>query len=91
MKPDELGSLNGVLGAFGGRINETNGVSGQPGIHAFIDKTRINDETHYRLRSDAREAIENVPTLLNKFTEPWSELLEPDTYIEADELVAKSE
>lgn len=91
MKTDQLDSLNGVLGAFGGRINETNGISGKPGIDAFIDKTRINDEMHYRLQSEAREAIENVPTLLNKFSESWSELLDPDTYIESDELVAKSE
>lgn len=84
-------SLTGVLGAFGKRINATEDVPGSPGTGAFIKRERINGETHYSLRPEAREAIENVPTLIKKFDDPWNELLEPDTRIEAADLVANSD
>ena len=84
-------SLTGVLGAFGKRINATEDVPGSPGTGAFIKRERIDGETHYSLRPEAREAIENVPALIEKFDEPWNELLEPDTRIEAEDLVLKTE
>lgn len=84
-------SLTGVLGAFGKRINATEDVPGSPGSGAFIKRERIDGETHYSLRPEAREAIENVPTLIEKFDEPWSDLLEPDTRIEAVDLYPASE
>jgi hypothetical protein len=83
-------SLTGVLGAFGKRINETEDVPGNPGTGAFIKRKRIDGETHYSLRTEAREAIENVPSLIKKFDEPWNELLEPDTRIEAADLATGS-
>jgi hypothetical protein len=91
MTPDKLDSLNGVLGAFGRRINETNSISGDPGITEFIEKNRMNGELHYRLRPEARRAIKNVPALLDKFDNPWEELLESNTCIEAADLVAESD
>jgi len=84
-------SLTGVLGAFGRRINETEDVPGSPGTGAFINREQIDGETHYSLRPEAREAIENVPVLTEKFGEPWDELLEPDTRIEVADLVARSD
>lgn len=84
-------SLTGVLGAFGRRINETDDIPGSPGTEAFIVRQRIDGETHYSLRSEAREAIENIPALRRKFDEPWSKLLEPDTRIEAKHLVGSVE
>ena len=88
---DPAQSLTGVLGAFGKRINETDDVPGQPGIKSFIQKKRIDGELHYRLRQEAREAIENVPTLIEAFDEPWDDLLDPETRIEAANLSAASE
>jgi len=84
-------SLTGVLGAFGKRINATNDISGSPGTKTFIKRERINGETHYSLRPEAREAIENVPRLIEKFDEPWGDLLEPDTKIKASDLYPASE
>jgi hypothetical protein len=81
-------SLTGVLGAFGKRINETEDVPGNPGTGAFIKREWIDGETHYSLRPEAREAIQNVPSLIEKFDESWNELLEPDTRIEATNLVS---
>jgi hypothetical protein len=84
-------SLTGVLGAFGKRINATEDVPGSPGTGAFIKRERIDGETHYSLRPEAREAIEKVPALIEKFDESWDELLEPDTRIEAADLVVESD
>jgi len=84
-------SLTGVLGAFGKRINATDDIPGSPGIDSFIKRERIDGETHYSLRPEAREAIENVPTLTEKFDESWGDLLEPDTRIEAVDLYPASE
>ena len=84
-------SLTGVLGAFGKRINSTEDVPGSPGSGAFINRERIDGETHYSLRPEAREAIENVPALVKKFDDPWNELLEPETRIEASDLYPASE
>jgi hypothetical protein len=49
-------------------------------------RERIDGETHYSLRPEAREAIENIPVLIEKFDEPWCDLLEPDTRIESVDL-----
>jgi len=84
-------SLTGVLGAFGKRINATDDVPGSPGTGAFIKRERIDGETHYSLRTEAREAIEDVPTLLEKFNDSWNDLLEPGTRIEAGDLYPASE
>ena len=84
-------SLTGVLGAFGKRINATDDIPGSPGTAAFIKRERIDGETHYTLRPEAQEAIENVPTLIEKFDESWSDLLEPDTRIEGVDLYPASE
>jgi hypothetical protein len=88
---DHEQSLSGVLGAFGKRINATDEIDGNPGTGLFLKKERINDELHYQLRPEAREAIESVPALLQKFDEPWIELLESGTNIEAVELIPDSE
>lgn len=79
-------SLTGVLGAFGKRINATDDIPGNPGIGAFIDRKRIDGETNYSLRPEAREAIENVPALMNKFDESWNNLIKSGTKIESANL-----
>lgn len=76
----------GVLGAFGGRINETDEISDKPGIEAFFDRTKIDGEPHYQLRPEAREAIGNIEPLTNKFDRPMEKLLEPGTKIEYEDL-----
>lgn len=76
----------GVLGAFGNRINQTDNLPGQPGSDAFIERKRINGELHYRLRPEAREAIEEVPVLVEKFDQSMETLLKSGTKIEYEEL-----
>jgi len=83
-------SLTGVLGAFGRRINETDDTPGSPGTDAFLKREQIDGETHYSLRQEAREAIESVPALIEKFNEPWDRLIEPGTKIESGDLASKS-
>lgn len=81
----------GVLGAFANRINATPETTGEPGSSAFFERKRIDGETHYRLRSEAREAIEEVDVLLDVFDQySMSELLEPGTEIEAERLVSET-
>lgn len=81
----------GVLGAFANRINATPEVTGEPGSSAFFERKKIDGETHYRLRSEAREAIEQVQILLDTFDQrSMSELLKPGTEIGATELESKS-
>lgn len=78
----------GVLGAFGNRINATAEITGEPGSSAFFERERIDGETHYRLRSEAREAIESVQVLLDTFDQhSMSELLKPGTEIPVEQLV----
>lgn len=77
-------SFTGVLGAFGKRINATEDIPGDPGTATFLKTERRDGEIYYQLRPEAREAIET-------FDEPWNELLEPDTRIEAEDLVPKSD
>lgn len=84
-------SLTGVLGAFGKRINASEKIHGNPGTGAFLRRQRIDGELHYELLPEARKAIENVPALLQKFEESWTDLLEPDTIIRASELVPDTE
>lgn len=82
----------GVLGAFANRINATPEVTGEPGSSAFFGRKKIDGETHYRLRSEAREAIEQVQILHDTFDQhSMSELLKPGTEIGAAELEPKSD
>lgn len=83
---DDQESLRGVLGAFGRRINETDAISADPGIEAFVEKRRTDGSLQYRLRSEARRAIEDVDPLMQKFESDMETLLEPGTTIEADAL-----
>lgn len=79
----------GVLGAFANRINATPEITGEPGSSAFFERKSINGETHYRLRPEAREAIEEVTVLLDTFDRhSMSELLKPETEIEAERLTS---
>lgn len=57
----------GVLGAFANRINATPEITGEPGSSAFFERKMIDGETYYRLRSEAREAMEEVQILLDTF------------------------
>lgn len=77
----------GVLGAFGNRINATAEIAGEPGSKAFFERQQIDGKTHYRLRPEAREAIEQVIVLLETFDRnTMSELLESGTEIKAEQL-----
>lgn len=62
-------SFVGVLAAFSGRINHTEGITGTPGYEAFIERRELDGEEHIRLRESARRAIEQVPELLAVFDE----------------------
>lgn len=79
----------GVVGAFGNRINATPEIAGEPGSSAFLERNRIDGETHYRLRPEARAAIEAIDVLLETFERrSMAELLEPGTEIDAAKLAS---
>jgi hypothetical protein len=69
-------SFVGVLSAFSNRINHTEGITGNPGYGAFIERMDIDGEERFRLQSEAREAIDRVEKLLNAFDRPMEELLD---------------
>jgi len=69
-------SFTGVLAAFSNRVNNTEGIMGNPGYEAFIERRDIGGEEHFRLRNEARKAIERVLKLLETFERPMEELLE---------------
>jgi len=69
-------SFVGVLAAFSNRVNHTEGITGNPGYEAFIERRNIDDEERFRLRDEARQAIERVPSLLETFDRPMDELLD---------------
>lgn len=62
-------SFVGVLAAFSGRVNHTEGITGSPGYEAFIERRDIGGDEHFRLREPARHAIEEVSELLEVFEE----------------------
>jgi len=70
-------SFTGVLAAFSGRINHTEGFEGEkPGYEAFIEVKEIDGEESFRLRPEARQAIERVENLVKTFDQPMEDLLE---------------
>lgn len=69
-------SFTGVLAAFSNRVNGTEGIMGNPGYEAFIERRDIGGEEHFRLRKEARKAIGRVEKLLETFERPMGELLE---------------
>jgi hypothetical protein len=83
----ETDQFRGVVGAFGKRVNATLEITGEPGTSAFFERENIDGKTHYRLRSEARDAIEEVNVLLDTFNQhTMTELLEPGTKIEVERL-----
>lgn len=70
------GSFVGVLSAFSNRVNHTEGITGNPGYEAFIERMNINGKEQFRLRGEARQAIERVDKLLAAFERPMEELLD---------------
>jgi hypothetical protein len=69
-------SFVGVLSAFSNRINQTDGITGSPGYEAFIERTDIDGAEHFRLRDEARQAIDRVEKLQAAFERPMEELLD---------------
>lgn len=69
-------SFVGVLSAFSNRVNNTEGLAGTPGYEAFIERMNVDGEERFRLRSEARRAIENVPALIAVFERPMEQLLD---------------
>lgn len=69
-------SFVGVLAAFSNRVNHTEGITGNPGYEAFVERRNINGEEYFRLRDEARQAIERVPALRETFDRPMDELLD---------------
>jgi hypothetical protein len=59
----------GVLAAFSNRVNHTEGISGNPGYEAFIERENLSGEEHFRLREEARRAIDEVQGLQDVFAE----------------------
>ena len=72
-------SLVRVFGPLGNRVNSTPNVSGSPGYRAFIETRDSGDSSEYRLRPEARKAIENDDDLMEKIQNPMSELKEDGT------------
>ena len=69
-------SFVGVLSAFSNRINHTDRIIGSPGYEAFIERTDINGEEYFRLRTEARQAIDRVDELREAFERPMEDLLD---------------
>lgn len=69
-------SFVAVLAAFSNRVNHTEGITGTPGYEAFIERMNIDGEEQFRLRDEARQAIERVDKLVNTFERPMEELLD---------------
>lgn len=69
-------SFVGVLSAFSNRVNNTEGITGETGYEAFIDRMMIDGEEHFQLRDDARHAIERVPALQDVFQHSMDALLD---------------
>lgn len=69
-------SFVGVVAAFSKRVNSTEGITGNPGYEAFIDRMNIGGEECFRLHDEARQAIKRVPKLLEAFERPMAELLD---------------
>jgi len=83
----ETDQFRGVVGAFGKRVSATSEITGEPGTSAFFERKNIDGRTHYRLRPEARDAIEAVNVLLDKITQhSMSKLLEEGTEVEAERL-----
>lgn len=73
---DNSKSFVGVLAAFSNRVNSTEGISGTPGYEAFIERRDIDGQECFRLREEARRAIEAVPVLKRTIEEqPMEDLL----------------
>jgi hypothetical protein len=74
---DDPKSFVGVLAAFSNRVNSTEGISGTPGYEAFIERRDIDGQECFRLREEARRAIEAVPLLKQTIEEqPMEDLLD---------------
>ena len=70
-------SFAGVLAAFAGRINHTEGFGDEkPGYEAFIEVKEVDGEESFRLRPAAKRAIERVESMAETFEQPMEELLE---------------
>lgn len=69
-------SFVGVLSAFANRVNNTEGITGDPGYEAFIKRMSIDGEEHFKLRNGGRRAIQRVPELRDAFDRPMDALLE---------------
>lgn len=69
-------SFVGVLSALSNRVNNTEGITGDPGYEAFIDRMNIDGEEHFQLREEARQAIERVPALQEAFDTSMEALLD---------------
>lgn len=69
-------SFVGVLSAFSNRINNTEGVTDDPGYEAFIERRTIDGEEVFRLREEARRAIDRVPALREAFERSMAALLD---------------
>lgn len=69
-------SFVGVLSALSNRVNNTEGITGDPGYEAFIDRMNIDGKEHFQLREEARQAIERVPALQDAFDNSIEALLD---------------
>jgi len=58
------------------RVNHTDKITDSPGYKAFIERRDIDGEEHFRLRDEARQAIDRVDRLREAFERPMEELLD---------------
>ena len=69
-------SFTAVLAAFSNRVNATEGITGEPGYQAFIERIMLDGEEHFLLTAGGRAAIEATSELIATFEYPMEELLE---------------
>lgn len=81
---DELpeDSIPGVLGAFGRRINESDMIVQEDGIEVFIDREKRDNLSYYKLKPDAREAVERYDELMEQIQRPMKEIVNESPKLE---------
>jgi hypothetical protein len=75
-------SIPGVLGAFGRRINESDTVVEEDGIEVFIDREKRDNLTYYKLKPEAREAVERYDELMEQIQRPMEDLVNESPTLE---------
>ncbi|MCP4541293.1 MAG: HNH endonuclease [Chloroflexi bacterium] len=77
IRDGDTDSLTGVFGALGGRINGSGPFKAQkPGTGLFFKRVRRDNDWHYCMYPELREAIEKLPGLHEAITWSLDEILD---------------